>query len=1439
MTALSSSISANTVRESVIFHAVGQYGAGNVNEVDVSATSDGGVNAISYGTFVARLEQAHASGLGGVVDFEQPFAGDSLVAVDKTLVNAYAFGEFVDGVSARLSVYDNPLIHEWDDPYQEGLNFAMDGSDEGLIYDLGDPGESITVFTLHAEPGAPLGFANTILIDPDRVIIVENRVDRPFLTTEPGGIVEMNNDSPLFAQIGIRYGLEGEKQFMIGRGSMHIEEAGLASQFSPGPRAFASSEPWVSGRGPTNDEFYFRTDSGSSSLRPLSGSAYLGGGGGGDATAKDLLFDPRSNIVALGFTLLSYNNFQYWQGVGATPDNPDNIIVTAAFSDGTTTDYRGTTQQSSGGADTFFGIEAPLGASITRLQIRVVGVNFRTFTHVDDLAFITEPEAPYLLSGTEPSLRTPIAAIGRPFFRKLEFSEPPVGVDFSGLEPLGLSFDPETGVISGVPSVDLLGQATREISVPITIANNMGVREESLHFTFAEPQPFASPPVYWSPDAFAAVIGYPLDFVLRFDWPVELAHQLDVMVHAFRLDPDGERTIIALEEIGLSLSDGILTGTPLEQAVGDYQLRVQAMTPAGGSEQNVSLKIRRQAPEPDFDSDSRTDWLHFDKTEGVVRIALTSDLDEGDGSRPRIPADGNSFTPIIENIADGVTVHTADFNGDFTTDILTFDPVLSELTLYLLNGLEVSAYPPLAIAPEGQWELAAVDTNRFVLRNLQTNAFEFWTVSESGGDVSLNNVTSSDGDAVRWLSLSGAAEIVLWEDFDGDNQKEALLELGDAVYAFAEFAEEPKTPFVMADGLRPVSAFLNAAGSQIAWENENGLFLWEPIRSLALPEAHFIDGNSVPITADASSAGAFIDFQAIGGDRILASGQLDPGYESSYVIGDADGAVVALIHQSRQVRHYDLMQDGATPRPKVLRDAATGEIVTGTRTITLADRFLSSGEDLGLLPDEALNDLPTSTDAAIGAYQIFEQKRDDQGALMWDYSFSVHALPVADTTSPVQVEGDALFDGYIGPGQALVDYRIYLRTEVDGEGRPLSSRDSRFGRLPGRAKSDTFPRVLADSEDLAWTPMPTALDGGPFVDSVDGVANYDARGNRGFLQRRDFLGSPLFDAAGQPIYELWLNQSGLTVEEQALSAMIAGACESVGRDILGLAYPEPNFSDLQLSEYAGSALQWEQFLDALEQAVNAVFTPPVELSLIAGPDGFASLDFHERGESALSLVAEALSVASGTFISAADLSGFGYPQDVLLYELDHDSQPSGVFEAVSPSARLNHFEDIADLNGDGIWEIRTKDPIDGSYSILYADELQLSDWVLWQRVNFGSEFSGDAWAEVDPDRDGASNLYEYAFGVDAMDLRRPEPIALEVTGTGKAELSFPWRTSDSSLSVGVEQLHPDGSWSPLEFDLKHQQPINSRVDRVTIEVTPVPQPDMGTLMRLTMNRSAD
>ncbi len=593
----------NYVRRHATFVVTSEI-APNPNGIEVFATDSGRFSfGLSYAEFQARLNSALASGRGGVVDFELPFYGDSLFAPDRTRVRAF--------------IRDYQLTH----PANPSANPPV------YPQDIIDQGRAL---------------AYQQRVDFNRLIPVENRTDREFDNSPANPLSEgINFDRMIF-----RFGLQSENTIEVGRGPQHKVEGALANRERPGAESLNT----------VNDDYFpsvgIPTYS-SGAAKTVSGrNAYHGG-------MVDLIFDPRDRVQALGFVCLSYGNFQYWQGLGGEPDNPDNLRVWVEFSNGSSQLMTSTTAQSDGGYDTFFGIQAPPGASLTRVWIRVIGRNFRTFVSIDDLAFITEDGIPYLTGFSKAS-----GTVGLPFHRLLE-TRHATSVTLGRQIP-GLSFDPDTGLLSGVPAQAGL------FTIPVVLQGQGGVSEEEIVIEI-QPSSTAGVPLITSGESTSVVLNRELS-------PYIVTTTLDAGsrpgdIRYFTLVeeilPNGWRVRSTIEKTGLSFSDGVLSGKPTRaDQVGEYLLHLYAYNNEGADQAELRLSVLPVVPSPNFDGDAYTDLAVFQPSGGVLGVQKAA------GGWSHAPGALLSGAGKLQSVASGLSPEgfftVGDFDGDNRSDLLSF-----------------------------------------------------------------------------------------------------------------------------------------------------------------------------------------------------------------------------------------------------------------------------------------------------------------------------------------------------------------------------------------------------------------------------------------------------------------------------------------------------------------------------------------------------------------------------------------------------------------------------------------------------------------------------------------------------------------------------------------------------------------------------------------------
>jgi len=1023
------------VRESAAFVVVPTYAA-NPNGIEIDNTA-GAENGLSYEDFLARLATAYAEGRGGVIDFENPLYGDFLRLPDRRLVRGF-INDYLDA---------NP-----------------EGDERSLIAEARELAETAT-FQGQA-------------VAKETIIITENRPDPVSLLNQdldPNTGLPIFGDEPFaeeirFDDILALYGPDNREELRIDRlKETSFQEIILATREQPG---FES-------RATINDNYFLSVGPLGSSWQPVSGIAALGG----LPTVFDFALDPRDNVKVLAFTLLSFANFQFWQGQNAfdNPDNADNILVTARFSDGTEQLFTATSQQLAGGWDNFFAIEAPEGTAMAGVYVRMVGRNFRTFPRFDDMAFIVAPAPPYIASAT-----TIAGTAGNPLYYRLQTRKNPTGVSISGL-PDGLTFDEASGLIRGTPTT--AGDYTANVVLTSPVANV----ETTLTFNIGPTAPADSVPQITNAGSLIAILGRelpPFDVATTLDGTA-LEDSANYFLIAYKETADGE-VLTTLANTGLSLSSGIISGTPrLASQVGSYRLEVFATNANGGDTATLQLNIFPPVPLPNFDGDTTTDLAI--RRGGRIEILLTP---EG------APETAASDLPTA------ATVLLGDYNGDNRTDFFAHDPASGQVDLYLMDGTAATKEPLFTMAAGSPWQaLESRDVDGdglfdIIWQNSATGAYVIWRLV--GTDIRWAGFLRQDG-VSRDLLATG--------DFDGSGTTDFLWQRADGTYEF--FALESLRTDGAIDGTtetftRPDSATVvdaadfNGDGiTDLIWRTASGaLYAWY-LEDAAVPPTLRPEEAEAPIPADAGELLSGADTP----QYLLGSADLDNNQRSDLLFAHRNNAALAARLLGVDFAPIPaFMADGATRRPAILRDEETGQLVTAESEALIADAYPQPGDALPLADDEALAD-----------YTVYQQARDADGNLQWTYQ-DFFALPVADTDNPVMV-GDraknAFFDGYPLAGEALSAYTLLERRGDNDDGTPAPRRHPIFGV--------TFPiereRPVADPDnpDFVWTPDPSGVP-------------YDARGARGFLAERDLFGNPLVDANGDPVLVRWPGNPDIPAE---------------------------------------------------------------------------------------------------------------------------------------------------------------------------------------------------------------------------------------------------------------------------------------------------------------------
>jgi hypothetical protein len=785
----------NFVRDWIGFRVVGEFGA-NPNNFEIfndycidfqedPGAQGGTCNSISpYGvefdTFVANLEAAYAEGRGGVIDFETPILGPSYRNADRLGHRAFM----------EQYILDNPL---------ETFEAAV----REEFPDLGDA--DVLALSTKLQQEAAYAAAEEELLDPSDIIPVVARIDRSIDSTVENPQLETN----LSADIIGFYGPGKETPLVIKRGPNSYTEGQLATVNFPAP--------WDL-NGLINAEFFnsvgISTYSGGNAYRPVSGINTFNGG------IHDMLFDPRDNITSIGFAFLTYDNFQYYQGDSGTPVNPNNMRVYVEFSNGESEELAQTSRQSSGNWDVFFGIEAPEGESITRLQLRVVGRNWRTFVAVDDFAFITEPAVPYIVGDTAFT-----SSEGAAFYEILRFGQNPETVSFDGLPP-GLSYDPDTGLLGGT-----LG-AAGSYTTTVSLTNSIGTNTETIDFEVGPPlsgeailqiDPIDDVNVVLRRDLPVVTVTSSLDDTLPFG-------SIDYFALVEKLAEDGSRTLSSLDFLGLTLRDNTILGTPgSAQQIGSYEVTVFARTSTSADSKSFLLTVLAPTLAPNFDSNGTTD---FAVVSGGNFLAANNPDSEGDlGTVP--------LSSRLSGIPASADVFSGDFNGDNQTDLLVWDsgsgtvrqyisgePGMDMIETVLLEGID-------AASGEQIIDVADFDgdgTSDIFWRNEAMKRDTIWLMRNG---------------RIAWAGPMEQAEginvLLMTADFAGDGSLMHLAGRGSGVarYSLDQYKtftslgeiQSTEVEFVMNEPLVPTHTadFSNDGRADILWQNNltGEAFIWE------------------------------------------------------------------------------------------------------------------------------------------------------------------------------------------------------------------------------------------------------------------------------------------------------------------------------------------------------------------------------------------------------------------------------------------------------------------------------------------------------------------------------------------------------------------------------------------------------------------------------------
>lgn len=755
--------------------------------------------------FLQQLAQAYAEGRGGVINFETPILGPAYRAVDRRGHRAYM----------EQFMLDNPL---------EGFEATVRAENPGIS----DADALGLASTLQKETA--YAAAEAALLDPSQVGPVVARSDRSMDDTVDRPI----NEALLANTVVGFYGPDQDIPLVISRGDKAYTEGQLATFNVPGSwdlNALVNGEFFpslgISGYSGTNGSAY----------RPVSGINTFNHG------MHDLRFDPRDNVTAIGFVVLNYGNFQYYQGDSGVPNNPNNMRVVLEFANGESEEFAETTGQDTGLWDTFYAFQAPEGTSITRIWVRVKGQNWRTFVALDDLAFITEPALAYVagektFSGSE----------GAEFYELMRVGQNPDSVTISDLPP-GLAYDAETGLIAGTFSAAGLYEST------VRLVNPVGTVEETLTFEVA---PAGDPSGYLRLDPVD-----PVNVVLRRSLPqLILTSNLDSVLppgsieffaRVEKLLEDGSRIPSSLDFLGLTLRDNLLFGTPgSAQQIGVYEVTVYAREEASAAFTRFPLSILAPTRAPNFDANGTTD---FGLLAGGALLAANNE--EAPGSFGANP---------LESRLNGLTasgrVFLGDFNGDIRSDLLHWDAQAGSVRLFLADESGTGFTPRVlleGVDPASGEQIVAVadfdgDGNSDLLWHNEARARQtVWRLRN--GLIAWAGTLEKTG---------GIGSLLLSADFAGDGSLMQLYRHADGLYQLEQYTtftslgaiQAQSLEFTMDPAYRPLLAadFSNDGREDLLWENpETGeVRLWlmegtEIATSYFVPLPVDEDGEVLPV----------------------------------------------------------------------------------------------------------------------------------------------------------------------------------------------------------------------------------------------------------------------------------------------------------------------------------------------------------------------------------------------------------------------------------------------------------------------------------------------------------------------------------------------------------------------------------------------------------------
>jgi hypothetical protein len=186
---------------------------------------------------------------------------------------------------------------------------------------------------------------------------------------------------------------------------------------------------------------------------------------------------------------------------------------------------------------------------------------------------------------------------------------------------------------------------------------------------------------------------------------------------------------------GDGISDVIWTGTTALSGTNVYTATTWLMSPGSTNPRSTTTRTSttdQVAAVGNFDGDSlhRADILYRSPTTGAVTVALSG------GATLSLGA------PTLDWVIKGV----GDFNGDGTTDVLWYNTISGDVSIWVMSGGSIVASPvPGGSPPSLGWTIVGVgDVNRDGISDIiwrhSSGVVSIWTISSPAAPPTLGNI---------------------------------------------------------------------------------------------------------------------------------------------------------------------------------------------------------------------------------------------------------------------------------------------------------------------------------------------------------------------------------------------------------------------------------------------------------------------------------------------------------------------------------------------------------------------------------------------------------------------------------------------------------------------------------------------------------------------------